>query len=212
MTSASYGRMRAGRCIGVEYGFVGCYSDVLPQLDQACSGRQTCEYTIRKLMDIAQPCPRDLTSYLEATHTCLKGKSVCLFKQFSIQHFQPYAIRFPNIEPKTVLIRSLQFLYFSSHVIIFAAVFVTALNLKQFVPSLDKLDLSWRVSNHFYFEYYSSKIQRTALPEKGVYRGRGVDGLYRQRRGHNQRPWVSEMSLENNLRPYSESQTDFVRF
>ena len=74
MTSARYGRMRTGRCVGGEYGIVGCYTDVLSHLDQKCSGRRECDFNVRSLIEVAQPCPKDLTNYLEATYSCIKGE------------------------------------------------------------------------------------------------------------------------------------------
>ncbi len=74
MKEARYGRMRTGRCISEEYGHIGCFADVTNYMDSTCSGRHKCDVTIRKLMDIAQPCPADLTSYLEASYDCVPGQ------------------------------------------------------------------------------------------------------------------------------------------
>ncbi len=71
---ARYGRMRSGRCITKEYGQLGCSADVTSYLDGMCSGRQSCSTEVRKLMDVAQPCPRDLTNFLEAKFACVPGK------------------------------------------------------------------------------------------------------------------------------------------
>lgn len=74
MTRAKYGRMRLGTCITVDYGALGCSGDVLAKLDRNCSGRQSCEFPVAEL-DGSQPCPADLTPYLEAGYRCQKGMS-----------------------------------------------------------------------------------------------------------------------------------------
>lgn len=80
--SARYGRMRVGRCMMVTYGTMGCSVDALPFLDRRCSGRDKCSI---KLPDDAlynlQPCPRDVTSYLAASFTCLRGMYVMTRKK-----------------------------------------------------------------------------------------------------------------------------------
>ncbi len=80
--SARYGRMRLGHCVAVSYGTLGCSVDALAFLDRRCSGRSQCSI---KLPDDAlyglKPCPSDVTSYLEASYTCLRGKSYVLCVQ-----------------------------------------------------------------------------------------------------------------------------------
>lgn len=84
--SAYYGRMRIGRCVTRDYGHVGCSVDVLSQVDAMCSGRlKSCQFSVARLHSAAAvdtptdtesvipPCPGDLTSYLEASFTCLPG-------------------------------------------------------------------------------------------------------------------------------------------
>lgn len=74
MSSAVNGRMRYGRCIEKDYGYVGCQTDVLHLADQRCSGRRSCRIPIPdKTFDEVTPCPKDLTSYLSASYTCVKG-------------------------------------------------------------------------------------------------------------------------------------------
>jgi len=90
MQSATYGRMRIGRCItaeevaaqrslaGDDPRFLGCSEDVLSILDTKCSGKVMCE--IRRLNDISdekiQPCFPGLKMYLEINYRCINGKSV----------------------------------------------------------------------------------------------------------------------------------------
>ena len=76
MTSARYGRMRLGKCVKVDFGYVGCSADVLGLMDQRCSGRRRCSHSNleRLLADIRRPCLGDLKSYLEASYDCLQGE------------------------------------------------------------------------------------------------------------------------------------------
>ncbi len=54
---------------------VGCYADVIHYMDSMCSGRHKCDVTIRKLTEIAEPCPADLANHLEASYDCVPGQS-----------------------------------------------------------------------------------------------------------------------------------------
>jgi len=72
MTSAVYGRMRLGRCINNDFN-IGCSKDVVIYFDSRCTGRRTCEVSLRNLVDV-HPCQRDFMSYLEAGYTCVPGK------------------------------------------------------------------------------------------------------------------------------------------
>ena len=74
MTSALYGRMKLGRCLSRDY-YVGCSADVLPQLDERCSGKRTCHLEIPDTdLHNLQPCPKDLLAYLQASYKCIKGR------------------------------------------------------------------------------------------------------------------------------------------
>ncbi len=76
MESAIYGRMRQGRCIKVDYGHIGCFSDVLAFMHSRCSGQRDCEFKPydTELRQLAE-CPTDLSNYLEASFTCTRGKN-----------------------------------------------------------------------------------------------------------------------------------------
>lgn len=75
MKHGLYGRMGLGRCVEQDLGFLGCYVDVLPILDDECSGKQECSFTV---MDTtftnANPCSNDLKLYLETDYFCQTGK------------------------------------------------------------------------------------------------------------------------------------------
>ena len=75
METARYGRMRLGRCVEKDMGYVGCSVDVLDLLDSRCSGKTQCEFqTPDRELSKLQPCMKELTSYLEATYRCVKGE------------------------------------------------------------------------------------------------------------------------------------------
>ncbi len=44
--SAFYGRMRLGRCVRMNMGYIGCEAPVLDVADQKCSGRHQCEIKV----------------------------------------------------------------------------------------------------------------------------------------------------------------------
>ncbi len=72
---ARYGRMTIGRCVSADYGNLGCHADATNYIDAKCSGRHHCEMNVKELIDIAQPCDKDFSSYLEVKHECAKGKT-----------------------------------------------------------------------------------------------------------------------------------------
>jgi len=74
METARYGRMRLGRCIQYDLGFIGCSADVLGLADSVCSGRRRCEISLpNEAFDRVKPCLSELKSYLTASYRCLKG-------------------------------------------------------------------------------------------------------------------------------------------
>ena len=73
MKTAQYGRMRAGKCISGE-GYIGCQADVMPYLDSLCSGRHSCKVEVTEIRDVALPCKKDFTSYLEVNYECVKSE------------------------------------------------------------------------------------------------------------------------------------------
>jgi len=83
--SATFGRMRVGRCIdaasltGHLRDTLGCRADVLDYVGRRCSGRQRCDVAVpdRQLL-AARPCSNQLTMYLEASYSCLSGRQSCV--------------------------------------------------------------------------------------------------------------------------------------
>ena len=55
---------------------MGCYADVTAFLDGECSGKQSCKVMVGTMDAVAQPCPKDFKSYLEATYTCVPGTAM----------------------------------------------------------------------------------------------------------------------------------------
>lgn len=71
--SAMYGRMRPGRCVQQNYGYIGCQTDVTRVIATRCSGRRRCEITnLEAELTTYQACPADLKAYLDANYTCIK--------------------------------------------------------------------------------------------------------------------------------------------
>jgi len=71
---ALYGRMRLGRCVLRDYGYVGCFADVAVHVDVVCSGRRACSIRIPDAMlDRANPCPKDFKTYLLISYDCVSG-------------------------------------------------------------------------------------------------------------------------------------------
>lgn len=75
MDSAVYGRMKLGKCLDVDFGFLGCSADLLHFMDKLCSGRRTCQLPIHDLiLQPEKPCHKSLSLHLEAGYSCIKGR------------------------------------------------------------------------------------------------------------------------------------------
>lgn len=75
MATASYGRMRLGRCASTDFGYIGCSSDVLHLMDRSCSGRQSCSVRVADPMfEEVGVCNKEFKSYLEASYSCIPGQ------------------------------------------------------------------------------------------------------------------------------------------
>jgi len=72
---ARYGRMRLGRCVKTDLGYLGCAVDVRHLVDSRCTGRRHCLLPVGdEELRITKPCPPDVTWYLEVQYICVKGK------------------------------------------------------------------------------------------------------------------------------------------
>ena len=47
-------------------------------MDKICSGQPSCVLDIPKLEEVAQPCPEDFKTYLEASYQCVTGETLFL--------------------------------------------------------------------------------------------------------------------------------------
>ncbi|KAK2161063.1 hypothetical protein LSH36_122g09055 [Paralvinella palmiformis] len=80
MTSAGYGHMDGGHCIGeVDPRYRGCVDDVLPLFDRWCSGKQECNFDtgVSDLKDTNINCPKFTMKFTRVHHSCIKVKSMC---------------------------------------------------------------------------------------------------------------------------------------
>jgi len=74
MKSASYGRMRLGRCVRGDYGYLGCFTDDLAFMDSKCSGANSCKFQVfNSGLGQNSRCPPDISPYLEASYSCHPG-------------------------------------------------------------------------------------------------------------------------------------------
>ena len=74
---AQFGRMRVGRCVEVDLGYIGCGADVRYILDEECSGKRECEVQVGdKNMKERSSCLKGLEQYLVANYTCREG-NIC---------------------------------------------------------------------------------------------------------------------------------------
>ena len=89
MTSASFGRMRVGRCITSdafklqqhEPDSLGCSADVLGYFDRVCSGKSACAVFVSNPdLYSYRPCSAQLSMYLETSYTCVGGRFIILFR------------------------------------------------------------------------------------------------------------------------------------
>jgi Galactose binding lectin domain len=75
MQKALYGRLKIGRCVEIDLGYIGCYTDVLTAADRRCSGKRVCEIRVPDAeFESTRPCLKELKTYLEASYQCVPGK------------------------------------------------------------------------------------------------------------------------------------------
>ena len=74
---ALYGRLKVGRCVEIDMGYIPCFSDVLLAADRRCSGKRVCEIRVPDAeFESTRPCLKELKTYLEASYECVQGKCV----------------------------------------------------------------------------------------------------------------------------------------
>jgi hypothetical protein len=88
VSRALYGRMHVGRCVKADFGYVGCYTDVLDLLDRKCSGRKTCEFPVMDpSFDNRRPCNEEVKNYLEVDYVCVKGNFSFTWLFFNLSRY-----------------------------------------------------------------------------------------------------------------------------
>lgn len=84
MQKAHLGRMKIGKCVDSNIGYLGCYKNVLNKLDDLCSGQKECNIPkmvkgdFEHIQGEAHDCPKALDAYLETMHTCVPGEPFML--------------------------------------------------------------------------------------------------------------------------------------
>ena len=74
MQQAQYGRMRIGKCIEEDLGFLGCQVNILNHMDGFCSGKRQCNILItRQNIPTTEGCRKGLEKYLDASFECARG-------------------------------------------------------------------------------------------------------------------------------------------
>ena len=69
---ALYGRMRQGRCVEIDLGYIGCQRDVLEIVDRRCSGLRVCEMRIPDAeLESTRACLKELKTYLQVSYRCV---------------------------------------------------------------------------------------------------------------------------------------------
>jgi len=69
--------MKVGGCVRTNFGYVGCYVDVLDVLHGRCTGRRRCALdVVEPTFGNRRPCNVELNNYLEVDYICLPGSAV----------------------------------------------------------------------------------------------------------------------------------------
>ena len=84
MQEAQYGRMKLGRCVKHDLGYIGCTANVRNILDELCSGKRRCEVQIHLDIQTTQGCIEGIEKYLEASYKCVPG-TIYFYNAFNIQ-------------------------------------------------------------------------------------------------------------------------------
>ena len=72
MQKAQYGRMKIGKCVKRDYGYIGCATNVLDFFDEQCSGKPRCRVLVSPADIVTnQGCSEGLVKYLDASHICV---------------------------------------------------------------------------------------------------------------------------------------------
>ena len=76
LKTAFYGLMGIGRCFPEDHTSIGCYNDVTPYFDKACSGKRTCSVNGNEngLIQLNLNCPQYIAGYVEIGYICSRGR------------------------------------------------------------------------------------------------------------------------------------------
>jgi len=75
VTEARYGLVSLGRCLQADFGYVGCFADVLDYIGAKCSGRRACQQQVpdRFMKEAAARCRPEFNGFLYAAYKCIDG-------------------------------------------------------------------------------------------------------------------------------------------
>jgi hypothetical protein len=74
--------MRLGKCVPEALAYaVGCSENVLPFVEQKCSGRRSCSGVLKEVIAL-ELCESPVRNYLEASYVCVKGKYIYRYYGF----------------------------------------------------------------------------------------------------------------------------------
>lgn len=78
ITEARYGLVSLGRCLQADFGYIGCFADVVDYLGAKCSGRRTCQQQVpdRFMKEAAARCRPEFNGFLHAAYKCIDGKHI----------------------------------------------------------------------------------------------------------------------------------------
>ena len=88
--NAQYGRMKVGRCVEHDLGYIGCTANAQEYIDETCLGHRSCSVSVALLaVKTSKGCIKGLDKYLEASYMCVPGKfyrSIACLLCFQIYH------------------------------------------------------------------------------------------------------------------------------
>lgn len=75
ITEARYGLVSLGRCLQADFGYVGCFADVVDYIGAKCSGRRACQQQVpdRFMKEAAARCRPEFNGFLHAAYKCIDG-------------------------------------------------------------------------------------------------------------------------------------------
>jgi len=67
-----------GRCLQADFGYVGCFADVVDYIGAKCSGRRACQQQVpdRFMKEAAARCRPEFNGFLHAAYKCIDGMTM----------------------------------------------------------------------------------------------------------------------------------------